>query len=299
MKDFEIFTDSTCNLSTEDLKKYNIHCLPMRFYFDDKEYFASRDFSPFTPHEFYETIKSGVRIKSSQITHGEFEDAFKPALDSGKDVICIACTGALSATVRESFMARDALKEKYPDAEIICIDSLGCCFALGMMLVEVAKMREAGKGVKEAAAWVEEHKSHFGEVGTVETLTYLKNGGRISATAAFFGNILGVKPIVVFDEIGNNVAVEKVKGRKKSLERCAEYVEKYAMPEVFNKICIAHGDCIEDAEELAELIKKKFPENTFEFEFGYIEQGMGTSCGPGTLIVDYYGKEGNRTKRVK
>ena len=299
MKEFEIVTDSTCNLSTDDLKKYDIRCLPMRFYMDGKEYFASRDFAPFTPHEFYEKIKAGAKIKTSQITHGEFEEVFKAALDNGKDVLCVACTGALSATVRESFMARDALKDKYPDLKIICIDSLGCCFALGMILVEVAKMRAAGKGVEEAAAWVEEHKSHFSEVGTVETLTYLKNGGRISATAAFFGNILGVKPVVVFDEIGNNVAVEKVKGRKKSLERCAEYVEKYAQPEIYNKICIAHGDCLEDAQELAELIKKKFPENTFEFEFGFIEQGMGTSCGPGTIILDYYGKDGLRAPRVK
>lgn len=299
MKNFEIFTDSTCCLSTEKLEKHNINCLPLHFFMEGKEYLSKSDFEPFTPHGFYEKVKAGVRITTSQVNQSEYESAFEGAIANGKDVLCVACTGALSACVRESFKARDALKVKYPDSKIICIDSLGCCFALGMILIEAAKMREDGKTIEEVAAWIEENKSHFAEVATVETLTYLKNGGRISATAAFFGNILGVKPIIVFDEIGNNIAIEKVKGRKNSFERCADYIEKYAMPEVFNKICIAHGDCLEDAELLAETIKKRFPENTFEFEFGYIEQGMGVSCGPGTIIVNYYGKEGIRTKSAK
>lgn len=299
MKEFEIFTDSTCCLSEETLKKYGINCISLRFFIGDKEYLSRSDFAPFTPHEFYETVKAGTRITTSQINQSEYEAAFETAIKNGKDVLCISCTGALSASVRESFKARDALTAKYYGAKIVCIDSLSACFALGMVVVEAAKLREQGRTIEETAAWVEAHKANFSEVGTVEKLTYLKNGGRISATAAFFGNILGVKPIIVSDELGNNVAVEKVKGRKNSFERCAEYVAKYAQPEVFNKICIAHGDCIEDAEALAEIIKSKFPENTFEFEFGYIEQGMGASCGPGTIIIDYYGKEGIRTTSKK
>ncbi|MDY6367600.1 MAG: DegV family protein [Clostridia bacterium] len=299
MREFEIFTDSTCCLSTETMEKYKINCIPMHFFIDGKEYSARRDFAPFTPHEFYELVKTGIKIKSSQINQSEYEAAFKQALDAGKDVLSVSCTGALSASVRESMKARDALKGKYEGAKIITIDSLSACFALGMVVVEAAKLREQGKGVDEVAAWIEENKSHFSEVGTVEKLTYLKNAGRISASAAFFGNILGVKPVIVADELGNNVAIEKVKGRKNSLEKCAEHVAKYAQPEVLNKICIAHGDCLADAETLAEMIKSKFPENTFEFEFGYIEQGMGTSCGPGTIIVDYYGKEGIRTTSKK
>ena len=157
-------------------------------------------------------------------------------------------------------------------------------------------MQKQGKSMSEVAEWIENNKRKFNEVGTVEKLIYLKQAGRVSATAAFFGGLLGVKPIVVSDDVGHNVAVEKVKGRIKSFERLADYVEKYALPEENNEIYIVHGDCLEDAQTVGEMIKKRFPDTELKITCTYIEPGVGSACGPGTIIVDFFGKEEIRTK---
>lgn len=294
MKNFEIITDSTCNMNGEELKEFNVKCIPMHFFIGDKQYEASREWTGLSAKEFYDLIRNGQRAKSSQVNAAQYEEAFVKAIESGCDVLSVSCTGALSASVNESYKARDLVLKKYPDAKVICIDSASACYALGLLVMEAAKLRAAGKTIEEVADWVEANKTKFNQVGTVDKLTYLKQAGRVSATAAFFGGILGVKPIIISDVEGHNVAIEKVKGKKASYEKCADYMEKYARPEVINRVYVAHGDCIDNAKELADIIAKRFPENTFDFRFENIEQGMGASCGPGTLIVDFYGDESIR-----
>ena len=157
-----------------------------------------------------------------------------------------------------------------------------------MVIKEVSKLRDKGASIDECLAYIEKEKENFNEVGTVEKLTYLRLAGRISASAAFFGGILSVKPIVVYDKVGHNVAVEKVKGRKASFEKIAEYVKKYAKLDVINDVYISHADCIDDAKLVAELIQNKF-EQKINFTFGFVEPGVGSSVGPGTLILAFYG----------
>ena len=290
MKPFAIITDSSCNLTGAQAKDYGIDAIvPMHFYLNDTEYEASGDWLSISAKEYYDAIRAGARVRSSQASSQSYEDTFRKFLSEGRDVLSVSCTGALSSSVKESFVAKERLSKEFPDAKILCIDSRNCMYSLAMMLIEIAKMREAGKTIEEAEAWIEAENQNFNEVGTVDKLTYLRNAGRVSASAAFFGGVFSVKPIVVYDEEGHNVAIEKVRGRQGSLDRVAEYVKKYANVDKNHNICIAHADCEEDAKALGEKIKALFPGKDLRFHYGFVEPGVGSAVGPGTLIIGFYG----------
>ncbi len=295
MRSFAVFTDTTSNFTKEEMQRVGIReIIPFHIYINDKEYLASGDWESISAKEYYEIIRNGANMRSSFATSAQYEKAFRAALEEGLDVMSVSCTGALSASVKESMTAAKKLKEEFPEAKIVCIDSHGCMYSLALMLEEVCRQRDAGKSIEEVEAWVEKEKQNFNEVGTVDRLSYLRKAGRVSASAAFFGGAFSIKPIVVYDEIGNNVAIEKVRGRKASLERTAELCAEYILPDVIAEVGIAHADCLEDAQQLGELIREKCKEKghkaELSFRFGYVESGVGSSVGPGTLIVGFYGK---------
>lgn len=296
MKPYAILSDSSCNLNSEQMKEYGIEAiLPMHFYVNDKEYDANGDWTTFSAKDYYDTIRAGAKLRSSQITSAEYEQVFRNVLEDGKDILSLSCSEALSSSVKESVVAAERLKKEYPDAKIYCIDSHNCTYSLAMMLIECSKMRDAGEDIDAVKAWIEAYRQHFNEVGTVEKLTYLRNAGRVSASSAFFGGVFSVKPIVVYDEVGHNVAIEKVRGRKASLDRVAEYVKEYGDSDTNNHICIAHADCLDDAKAVGAKIQEFFPDKKLRFYYGYIEPGVGSSCGPGTIIVGFYGDPKMRT----
>lgn len=289
MNKYVILTDSSCMLTSKQMEEFGVaEIIPMHFYLKGKEYDADGDWKLFSAKEYYDLMRNGEVAKSAQISEFQYHTAFKKYLDQGFDVLSISCTGALSASVKESFKAKDKLAPLYPNQRIECVDSANCCYSLAMILKIAAKMREEGKTIDDIIAYIDKEKLNFNEVGTTEKLTYLRLAGRISASAAFFGGILSVKPIVVYDEVGHNVAVEKVKGRKASLEKLAEYVKRFANIDAIPDVYIAHADCLEEAEKVADMIQAKFDQK-INFIFGFIEPGVGSSVGPGTLILAFYG----------
>lgn len=290
MKPFAIISDSSCNLTSAQVKEYGIDAIvPMHFYLNETEYEASGDWTSIGAKEYYDAIRSGAKVRSSQASSQAYEETFRRFLNEGRDILSLSCARALSASVQESIAAKERLLKEFPDAKIKCIDSKNCMYSLAMMLIEIAKMRDAGKTVDEAEAWFEAEHQNFNEVGTVDKLTYLRNAGRVSASAAFFGGVFSVKPIVVYDEEGHNVAIEKVRGRQGSLDRVAEYIQKYANVDKNRNICIAHADCEEDAKALGEKIKALYPDRELLFHYGFVEPGVGSAVGPGTLILGFYG----------
>ena len=148
MKPFAIIADSSCNLTSAQAQEYGIDAIvPMHFYLNDVEYDASGDWTSIGAKEYYDAIRAGARLRSSQITSNEYEETFRRFLNEGRDVFSLSCTGALSSSVKESFVAKERLSKEFPDAKILCIDSRNCMYSLAMMLIEIAKMREAGKTI--------------------------------------------------------------------------------------------------------------------------------------------------------
>lgn len=290
MKKFVIVSDSCCDLPLELRKKYDVDYIPMHFSCDGKDMVASLDWEEISLKDFYASMRSGKRFLTAQVTSAEYKERFTKYLENGYDILSISCSSALSSSVKASFVARDELLKKYTDSKIICIDSLNSCMGLGILCIRASQLREEGKTIEETANWIEENKLTANQECTVESLKYLKQAGRVSAATAFFGGLLSVKPIIISDVNGNNSAVEKVKGRANSIKRVAERVKESFVDCDYQNVYLVDADCEQDAEMLMQELKAQLPQIK-EINRGYIGPIIGSSAGPGTVAVYFFGKE--------
>ena len=291
MKKFVIITDSCSDLEKELREAYDIDYVPMHFSFNGRDVVASLDWEEIPAPDFYNIMRGGTRIITSQVNAETFRDKFTKYLEEGYDVLYIGCSSALSNSVKASYLVRDELLAKYPDSKIICIDSLISCYGLGILCMIASELRKEGKSIDEVSDYIMAHRLEVNQEATVESLKYLKQAGRVSATSAFFGGILSIKPIIISDAIGQNFAIEKVKGRKVSFSRLVERMKEEFKPHERQKVYIGHADCLEDANELKRMVLEAFPNEKLDIHVGYIGPIVGASVGPGTLGLYFLGKE--------
>ncbi len=291
MTKFEVITDSTSDLPLELRQEFSIDYFPMEFSTSENSYIASLDWEQIGSHEFYESMRNGVKYKTTQVPVKTFIDKLREILSSGKDVIYIACSSALSGSVKTAYVVRDELRSEFPERKVICVDSLISGLSQGMLAIECAKIRDQEKTIEECEEWIEDNKFFYNQCSTTETLSYLKEAGRVAASSAFFGNLFAVKPIIISDTKGQNLAFKKVKGRKSSFVEIADHVSRFIVSPEKQTIWIGHADCISDAELLEAEIKNKIP--NAEIKKYVIGPIVGVSVGPGTLIVNYKGKSKN------
>lgn len=285
---FAVITDSTSDLSNELREKYSIDYCQMEFSLGEKNFRASLDWEDISPKEFYDSMRSGKRYKTVQVTVKTFDEKFREHLSKGEDILYIACSSGLSGSVKTAQVISQGLRSDFPDRKIVCIDSLISGLGQGSMAIKAAQMRDEGKSLDETAAWIEDNKLFFNQYGTVENLDYLKAAGRVTASSAFFGNLFSVKPILISDLEGHNLAVKKVKGRKSSLYELAAMTAQYITDPLSQTIYIGHADDEEAANVVAEKIKELIPgASTSLYVIGPI---VGASVGPGTIIVFYSGR---------
>lgn len=285
---FAVITDSTSDLSNELREKYSIDYCQMEFSLGEKNFRASLDWEDISPKEFYDSMRSGKRYKTVQVTVKTFDEKFREHLSKGEDILYIACSSGLSGSVKTAQVISQELRSDFPDRKIVCIDSLISGLGQGSMAIKAAQMRDEGKSLEETAAWIEDNKLFFNQYGTVENLDYLKAAGRVTASSAFFGNLFSVKPILISDLEGHNLAVKKVKGRKSSLYELAAMTAQYITDPLSQTIYIGHADDEEAANVVAEKIKEIIPgASTSLYVIGPI---VGASVGPGTIIVFYTGR---------
>ena len=292
MAKFKIFTDSCSDLGTTDRKKYDLEYVHMGIVVDGEEKRADLDWIDYTPEEFYGWLKEGKHVKTTQVSVPEFINNFRPALKEGYDIIYIGCSSKLSGSVSTcETLVKLQLSEEFPDRRIYAIDSLNASASEGLIAIEASKLRAAGKSAEEVVQWVEENKLCFNFFATVDTLTYLKNAGRIKGAKAFFGNIMGVKPIFISDAQGNNFVIKKAKGTKNSLEELINGLKETYMQEKGAEVFICQGL----AQERAEIIKERLKADlNIEAKITWIGPIVGTTCGPGVIAVYCLGKEVTR-----
>ena len=298
MNKFVIFTDSTSDLTTKQRKDHNIEYARMLVNWTDKdkkfhETYADLDWTEMTPSQYYNLMKDGAVIMTSQVTEQEFDLQFIPHLEKGEDILYLACSSALSASGNlASRLFREKYSKEYPNCKIRVVDTLCSVMGEGSMVLEAARLKEAGKSLDEIADEIEKTKLSYNQSATVEDLTTLAKHGRVKAAKAFFGNIFGVKPILISDAKGNNFAIEKAKGRRNALLRVASLVkERVIAPE--KQICYV---CEADAkEEDLELLVGQLKEIGFK-EVAVQKLGpiISASCGPATIGVYYRGQDETR-----
>ena len=280
MAKFKIYTDSCSDLSTEVRKQYDIEYCHMGIVVDGEEKRADLDWKDYTPEEFYGWLKAGKKVKTTQVSLEEFLECFRPAMKAGFDVLYIGCSSALSGSVNTC--------EVLPDRKLIVVDSLLASGVEGLITIKAAELRSEGKSLEQVAAWVEENKKYYNQFATVDTLNYLKAAGRIKGAKAFFGNIMGVKPIFISDAHGNNAVIKKAKGTKNSLEELINGVKETIDVKKCNKVVIGQGM----AQERAEYIKKRLEDElNIEATITWIGPIVGTTCGPGVIATFCFGQE--------
>ena len=288
MEDFVILTDSCSDLDAALRSEFGVEYLPMRVLYEDKDLPADLDWGAIGFKEFYDLMRANIRVRTSQVNTPDYVEAFEKYVAAGKGVLSLSCSSALSSSYRGSLVARDEVLKKHPDAQIFCIDSRISSFGLGMLCILASRLRAEGKPLADVAAYIEENKQSVHQYGTVEDLVYLKRAGRVSAASAVFGGLLQVKPIIISNEKGDNVAVEKVKGRKNSFVRIADLVKEDYTASPCEEIFLGHADCEEDAARMQALLAERLPGVTVRV--GKIGPIIGASCGPGMLAVYCCGK---------
>lgn len=289
MREFAILGDSTCDLNLSLRKQYQIDYIPMNFVMDGKEYKASLDWEEMTARSFYDAMRSGKRITTTQVPAERFSETFRYYLAENKDVLYVSCSSALSGSVNTARVAAKELQNEFPDAKILCVDALNSSFGQGIQLLWASKMRSEGSTIDEVAEFLLKNRNCVNQIGFVEKLDYLKRAGRVTASSAFFGNLIGIKPILISDAKGQNYAVKKVKGTANAISEICRMIQSRIIEPENQTIYISHADSMENAKAFGEKLKEATGcKDVFIDLIGPI---VGASVGPGTLIAYYVGEE--------
>lgn len=288
---FNIITDTSANLPSSLIIENYIHLIPFHLYVDEKE-MPVEALQSFDGKAFYDKMRRGAIVTTSQITPSEWYDMFESVIKLGEDVLFISMSSGVSGSFSCAQIAAKEIAQKYPDAKLKLIDTLGASLGEGLLVIKAAQLRDQGKDIDEVYDILDELRYNMCQVFTVDDLKYLKRGGRLSNLAAVFGMVLNIKPVLKGDTEGKIVAFSKVRGRKKSIEAMAQQYDEYVRDHENQVIGIAHADCKDDAEYLKSLIRKSKPPKDI-ITVGY-EPVTGSHVGPGTLALFF---EGDRSFR--
>ena len=290
MRNVKIIVDSCADLNVEQLNKYNIDFAKMSTSCDGVESVATLTWTAEDAHAHYNKMREGKRIITAQVSVEEFQRIFEEYLKQDMDVVYIACSSKQSGSVNTGSVVAKKMMEEYEGSTIICIDSLNASIGIGMLAIEAAKMANNGASAKEIEEHILSVRKKVNQYVTVHSLDALKRAGRVKGPAAFFGNLMGVKPIIISDVDGTQAAYKKVKGRQKSFEEVVALLKASIVDPEDQVIYFTHSDCAqEEVDALAALIKREIP--CKDVEIGYIGPIVGASIGPDAVGVWAFGKE--------
>lgn len=289
MRDYVILTDSSCDLPAELAEKMGIRVVPLSVLVDGTEYMNYLDGREIGFKAFYDKIREGCTATTSAVNIAAFKEAMKAIVNEGKDVLYIGFSSGLSATVGAGINAARELSEEYPGSKIYAVDTLGASLGQGMTVYYAAKKQQEGASIEEVRDFVEQRRLNQAHWFTVDDLNHLKRGGRISPTTAAIGTMLNIKPVMHMDNEGHLVAVGKVRGRKASLKELVNSMEASVLPGENPTIFISHGDCLEDAEYVASLIREKL--GIDDIIINYVGPVIGAHTGPGVVALFFWASE--------
>ncbi|MBE6996422.1 MAG: DegV family protein [Ruminococcaceae bacterium] len=287
MRDFVIMTDSCCDLTAEMAAELELEVLPLRLLMNEKDYRNYLDGREIGFKEFYDCMRAGNMGATSAVSVGEFEDAVRPILSAGKDILYIGFSAALSTTYQSSAIAAEQLREEFPDADIRVVNSKCASMGQGLLVWLCAQQKKAGKSLAEVCAYCEETVPSLCHWFTVNDLNHLKRGGRVSAATALVGTMLSIKPVLHVDDEGRLISVSKARGRKASLLALVDEMEKTAIDPANQTVFISHGDCLEDAQFVAAEIEKRFGPK--DIRFNYVGPVIGNHTGAGVVALFFLG----------
>lgn len=283
---------STADLTKEHFQKRNISYICFHFELNGKEYLDDLgDSIPFD--QFYEAMQQGADTKTSQVNAEEFIDYFETFLKEGKDIVHVTLSSGISGVYNSSCIAKNELEEKYPDRKIYVIDSLNASSGYGLLMDQMADLRDKGFSAADLAAWAEENKQTFHSWFFSTDLTFYVKGGRISKTSGFVGNLLNICPLLNMNREGKLIPRFKIRTKKKAISAIVEQMKTYAKDGVnySGKCYISNSACEADAKAVAVLVKETFPNIDGEILINSVGTTIGSHTGPGTIALFFWGQQ--------
>lgn len=286
---YTVFTDACSNLPNRLLDELDIRTLPCDYLMDGVPATYSGDMDGFDFRGYYDKLRKGSELKTSLINSHLFMTHFRPALEKGKDVVYVGLSSGVSGTIQAARIAADELSEEFPDRTVAVIDSLGAALGTGLLACRAADLRNEGKTAKEAEEILNDDVVHLLQFFTVDDLNFLKRTGRVSGATAMIGSVLNIKPLLWGDPTGHIVALQKCRGRKKAVDAIVELYRTRAVDAENRRVGITHGDCPEEAEQLAKRISEIAKPK--ELIIVPHEPFTGAHVGPGMLALFFFGNE--------
>ena len=286
MRDFVIFTDSSADLTREMSEELGLRTISLDVIVEGEE--------P-TPNdqvdikEIYAKLRAKNGASTSAVSIERFLSAFEAVAAEGLDILYLGFSSGLSGTFNAGSVAIRELSEKYPDRKLYAVDTLCASMGQGLLVYLAAKKKQTGADIDTVKQYAESLIPNLCHWFTVDDLFFLKRGGRVSAATAVVGTMLSIKPVMHVDNAGKLINVLKVRGRKAAIDTMFEKMKTTLLPNVNETVFISHGDCIEDAEYLANRIRTEL--NIHDVHINYVGAVIGSHSGPGTLALFFLGNE--------
>lgn len=284
---FIVFTDSFSNLPSTLIRQLDIHVLPCTYLSQGETVHYDGNIDDFDAKAFYDDMRAGKYITTSLVNPEVFQAHFRPVLESGQDVVYVGLSSGVSGTFQSAQMAAAELKSEFPSRTVRLVDSRGAGLGTGLLACRAADLRSQGLTADAAGDQLDADTDRLCQYFTVENLSYLHRTGRISAATAAIGKVLNIKPLLYGDDTGHIVSCAKCRGRQKAVDAIVEkYRTKAVSPET-QRVAITHGDCLEEAQALAEKICAIAKPR--ELILCPHEPFTGSHVGPGMLALFFFG----------
>ena len=292
MRDYVLSCCSTADLTHEHFESRDIHYICFHYFLDGKEY--PDDLGQSVPFaQFYDAMSKGADTRTAQVSIGEYVDYFTPFLEQGKDIVHVSLSSGLSGTVNAARNAALIVKERFPERNVYVIDSLGASSGYGLLMDGAADKRDEGLSAEELAKWIEENRLKLHHWFFSTDLSFYVKGGRVSKTAAFFGGMLEICPLLNMDNLGRLIPRYKIRTKKKVIKTIVDKMEECARDglDYDGKCYICNSACYEDARQVADLVEARFPKLNGKVEIYDIGTTIGSHTGPGTVALFFWGSE--------
>lgn len=287
MSEYVIITDSSADLDAAMVAELGVEVLPLSFTVNGETRHNYPDNREMDPKEFYRMLREGATATTAAVNVGEFTSLMEPFLEAGKDILLLAFSSGLSATYQSARMAVEELAEKYPGRKVYAVDTLCASLGQGLLVWHAVQHKRAGETIDELRDWVEENKLRLCHWFTVDDLHFLKRGGRVSAATAVLGTMLSIKPVMHVDDEGHLINMAKARGRTASLSALVDHMEKTSIHPEEQIVFISHGDCLEDAQKVADELKSRL--GVKDVRFNMVGPVIGAHSGPGTVALFFLG----------
>lgn len=286
---YVIYTDTDCDITPEIAKRYGYKLISMPYTIDGKEIRPYVDFDEFDSKAFYNRLRQGTLPTTSALSPVEYINYFEEDFKAGYDILYVHFSAAMTATFNSMRLALEELYEKYPERKLYQVDTKGITLGSYNICLEIGDMYKAGKSIKEIQKWAQKEVDKFAIYFYADDLKFFRKSGRVSGLAAFFGGMVGVKPIIHMNSEGKMVTYGKARGRTQTLNKIVDVMEELQDNIRDHRVIISHSDCLEIAELLGQIVHERFGEN-LPIEYSVVNPTAGSHCGPNGVGISFHAK---------